>query len=349
MDAQIKRFDWIDAAKGLLIICIVFGHVSGEHYYDHFIFSFHVPAFFVLTGILLYEKGSCSFAKKRVWKCVVQYICFNILAIGMRFLFLLVLDGSNLLHDMKIAILKFLSGYGMLALWYIYSYVIARLLFSFIEKRLCPTMRYITYASSLALSLVCKIVVRDNIFSFHIFAQESFLGYFLIGLCRSFACAFYIFVGYKGQTIWYLIPKTLREKKNILLVSFVLLLIDGVLVSINGFTNFAVLNMGRYPILVYICGVTGSWGVLLLCRLMFERKSPKILKYYGQNSLIVMATHMSLLLVEVSLWITSRIIRISSGFFFSDLFCSLVRMVIIMLIEIGIIEGMKRFCPFLVK
>ena len=50
-----KRINYIDIAKGLAIICVIIGHTFAK--YDKldrlvitFIYSFHVPLFFILSG-----------------------------------------------------------------------------------------------------------------------------------------------------------------------------------------------------------------------------------------------------------------------------------------------------------
>ena len=48
-----KRVTYIDIAKGLAILCVIIGHTT--QYIDigiinPFVFSFHMPLFFVLSG-----------------------------------------------------------------------------------------------------------------------------------------------------------------------------------------------------------------------------------------------------------------------------------------------------------
>ena len=48
-----NRLNWIDSAKGLLILLVVLGHMSdinGE--LKNWIFTFHMPAFFIISGYL---------------------------------------------------------------------------------------------------------------------------------------------------------------------------------------------------------------------------------------------------------------------------------------------------------
>lgn len=52
-----ERLVWIDWMKTFLILCVVLGH-SGSVFSD-FIYTFHIPAFFFISGYLYrYKKGS---------------------------------------------------------------------------------------------------------------------------------------------------------------------------------------------------------------------------------------------------------------------------------------------------
>src|SRR6266511_3040172 len=64
--AQQGRIDWVDAAKGFGIILVVVGHAirglleariltetASVQYVDTWIYSFHMPLFFFLTGLFI--------------------------------------------------------------------------------------------------------------------------------------------------------------------------------------------------------------------------------------------------------------------------------------------------------
>lgn len=51
------RHKYIDYAKGLAIILMLFAHtMSGENMINTWIFSFHMPIFFIISGILMAKK-----------------------------------------------------------------------------------------------------------------------------------------------------------------------------------------------------------------------------------------------------------------------------------------------------
>ena len=58
-----ERYTWIDCIKGIGIFLVVLGHIYKDNYIGQWIYSFHMPLFFMLSGYLMY-------AKSVDWKCV---------------------------------------------------------------------------------------------------------------------------------------------------------------------------------------------------------------------------------------------------------------------------------------
>lgn len=47
-----KRFDWVDIAKGIAILLMILGHSSLPNMIQNWIYSFHMPFFFFISGVL---------------------------------------------------------------------------------------------------------------------------------------------------------------------------------------------------------------------------------------------------------------------------------------------------------
>ncbi len=70
MNENFKRIQWVDFAKGIAIILVVMAHViTKETPLINFIYTFHMPFFFVMAGYLLNtEKWSRRFSEfKSKW------------------------------------------------------------------------------------------------------------------------------------------------------------------------------------------------------------------------------------------------------------------------------------------
>ncbi len=49
-----EKINYIDYSKGIAILFVIFGHVySGNNIATTWIYSFHIPLFFIISGFLL--------------------------------------------------------------------------------------------------------------------------------------------------------------------------------------------------------------------------------------------------------------------------------------------------------
>lgn len=89
----IQRASWVDVAKGLGIIAVVYGHAArgvnlagvtmpyAGHVLDFAIYLFHMPLFFLLSGLWVEGsviKGKRNFVVKKMWIVVVPYVLWTI-------------------------------------------------------------------------------------------------------------------------------------------------------------------------------------------------------------------------------------------------------------------------------
>ncbi|WP_438317384.1 acyltransferase family protein [Sporosarcina sp. FA9] len=79
-----QRLSWVDITKGFLMILVVIGHYPGELDFplSKYIYWFHMPAFFILSGMFFkpaIEKGLLkSTIHKRFMQLIVPYLFFLI-------------------------------------------------------------------------------------------------------------------------------------------------------------------------------------------------------------------------------------------------------------------------------
>ena len=75
-----RRIDWIDVAKGLGIILVVIGHVKLPLLKD-WVYRFHMPMFFMLSGMVYRPAADMGFMAKRVRSLLIPYASFLALLI----------------------------------------------------------------------------------------------------------------------------------------------------------------------------------------------------------------------------------------------------------------------------
>lgn len=102
--AEPKRYNELDAARGIGIILVVIGHVISHYNRNYFeaeflgslqvlIYSFHMPLFFFIAGIVFGAKESAlvkghaayiPFAIKKIKRLFVPYLVFSIIFLAVR-------------------------------------------------------------------------------------------------------------------------------------------------------------------------------------------------------------------------------------------------------------------------
>ncbi|MGG3307313.1 acyltransferase family protein [Paenibacillus lautus] len=94
-----KRIDWIDVLKGLAIILVVLGHSPALHVRTY-IFSFHMPLFFFISGylfsIIKYD-NMFQFIKRKSLTILVPYVAFALISIV----------SLSVLHDANLTIKEY--------------------------------------------------------------------------------------------------------------------------------------------------------------------------------------------------------------------------------------------------
>lgn len=112
--AQTRRVMWIDFSKVICIYLVALGHalsyeVTNECYLRNFIYLFHLPVFFFISGYLYRikdnEKNFLSYSLSNLNSLVIPYIFLNVLAVILMF-------PSLLHHDIKPLLYNFLIGHG---------------------------------------------------------------------------------------------------------------------------------------------------------------------------------------------------------------------------------------------
>lgn len=115
------RIYYLDFAKILTALLVIFGHFySGFHPYCVFLFSFHVPLFYFISGIFHRNAGKVQW-EKYVMTLLVPTVFFAILEGLIR------LGGSLYFHSfdedfigyVKYLVLGLMKGKGIMGLWFL--------------------------------------------------------------------------------------------------------------------------------------------------------------------------------------------------------------------------------------
>ena len=139
-----QRLTWVDVTKGFLMILVVIGHYPGELNFplSKYIYWFHMPAFFLLSGLFFKEAKNRAEAgesiKKRFMQLIVPYLFFLILITAMRYGMELGYGNTDLqwyLNDLWTLVVggRFVRGaYGVF--WFVTALFAVFVLFTFMTR-----------------------------------------------------------------------------------------------------------------------------------------------------------------------------------------------------------------------
>lgn len=322
-----ERLDYLDLSKGLAIILVVLGHIDlGDNPLCIWIYSFHLPLFFIASGVLIAYKGEwikksfLQIAKIKALQLLYPYFTFSIIALLWRLVYSG--DYKSIIH----IIFTTISFDGYSTLWFLPSLFISELMFIFFLKY---KYKNIIYGLITIIGIIGTITLHSNLLPSN---------NFLIITVRCIIAMSFVWIGF----LYFRSKKNCQTKKNTMVITGCIMFLLNVFMSqFNGRIDlhYSIINN---PVLYYLCAISGSLSVLVLFESTLCRNS--ILKYYGENSLIVMATHLPLPLLGFSSKVT-KMTSLSIGRYPNDI----VILTVALLMEIFIIEIINRYMKFIIK
>jgi fucose 4-O-acetylase-like acetyltransferase len=268
---------YLDYAKGFAIILMLFAHViSGDNLIKTWIFSFHMPIFFIISGILLSDKwmtitpcgeDCIEFFKKRLFSLGIPYLFWGIILTAF-YSFLEYFSGNQM--NYKEYLFGLFSLQGIDSLWFIPCFFVAQLLALFsLRKRLFKGI-------AVGGCLIIFIII--------LFFSSYFLKLWSLRLLlKMMVCFSFTYMGYWIGNI------KLCDRIPVW-ISMCGLMIGAVLSQVNGFVGVGSLEFGN-GLLFYINAIITSVSVIGLFNNLEVKYDLKILNFYGENTMILLCTN----------------------------------------------------------
>lgn len=267
-----KRLGYIDVAKGICMLLIMLGHCSADtgiresSLFIRWVYSYHVTAFFIITGLLMEHIHECNRDFKKVIllnfkHIMIPYYLFQISYVVSYGVIKEKAD-INLLN-----IIRVLNRDHQYATWFLITLFFAKIVYIAIKKtKFHPEIFiYLIFCAGFVLPY------------FKIAPPFPFGRMYMLFLRISVACGFI----HSGCVLY-----RFREylfSYRVLICSLTASVIVGIL---NGYTSTYNIVYGN-PLLYTVSGLCGT--IFILC-LSTHIKS-KFLSFFGKNSIIPLGTH----------------------------------------------------------
>lgn len=291
-----RRID-IDLAKGIGIILVVVGHSSLPLWLRNSIYIFHMPLFFMLSG-LLYKSSSCTlreYVVKKAKSLLYPYFVLGVLIVFYNTLFDFLKHSFDIFKLGKRVIALAYGGYiwennydYIGVLWFLVALFVVEVVFEIVFRKF--KMRKVVITS------IAVICVAGFVLSYLINASRALTANGA-GLRLPF-CVDIALIGYVFFAVGYLV-QNIRIKPLWGCISlFAGLIIGWINIYLSGYgTDMLYLRWG-IPALYLIAAVLSSYGVFEICRFVSNKVkngiSIKFLTSCGKLSLLIMVTHLYL-------------------------------------------------------
>ena len=258
-----RRLAWLDILKGIGIIFVVVGHVYSNKIIFNWIYSFHMPLFFLAAGWVYKEKSILMDIKRRIQTIVIPYFSYGILIlIYWQFFERRFRDADRSFIDSMLGLI--LGQYNYLDfnvhLWFLPCFFMTVVLFNiFVNiggKRNAYVISAIMSVFWLIVSLPELPWGGNRVFRYIIFYAIGTYGASKSSSTLSICKKSYI--------------------KGILAIGFIM---------VNFVLAYVYMTTG---IMYFITALVGVEGIVLLSRFINKNN---VLQYFGRISLIVLCIH----------------------------------------------------------
>lgn len=260
-----RRLRYIDIAKGMAILCMVLGHtysMQEKPFIFIWIYSFHMPLFFITSGILYRIKRSgeqkySSLIQKKTKTLLIPYLIWN--TIYQIFISILNFRGGKNIWLTNLQHIIYFNGSAM---WFLPVMFIASLIFLVTIKN-----KYLNIILGITLAIVGINMPECS--------------YMLEVVFRAFVGVIFIEIGY------YFYDMYINNFSKIILVIVIGLDILGV--QKNGLVNLSD-RLFNNP---YIYIWTACLGTYIIYKLSIylDKRNIRLLEYWGKNSIKILCLH----------------------------------------------------------
>ena len=273
------RIDWLDVSRGIVIILMVFGHSAIPQTINNWIYSFHMPFFFFISGMLIKQKtytdikDFCKelyqYTGRKATSLLLPFVIYSLVNI-----LLYPLYGNKEMLAFGKGVLQ--NGWGAYALWFIPVFFVANII-----CKISVISRTTTYSA-----LFLMLITGASFDHYNIFLPWNMSSV-------PFACL-YILSGYLLKEC---ILKAKNTKKTHTIISTILCCVIPFIIS--QYYRLDMCNNKVLPLLPLL--LAAILGILFIINLskFISKKSPisSILQYTGRHTFEILAFGQAIILI----------------------------------------------------
>ena len=315
-----SRDSSIDIARGIGIILVIVGHIASiAPSWQTFISTFHMPFFFIMSGLLLCMKheetrSMRALVKRKLRTIMLPYLFFSVADVLFFFIYTqlsFMIFGDPippLTPFFEQNLIYTLTLFGISVLWFLPALFGAELVFLVMRKNVS---NLVTVMNITALTVIAYFG-QTHLNTPEAAAALGTSALFFHALIRMIYGSFFVMIGYEWHLLQEHFSKKQHDTNSVLnvtdsvntptctraLITFViglcLMIVGSILGFINGPTDLRSLYI-LLPYLYFPAAILMSIGLILICK-SFSGVSDFILfricQFYGRETLTVMCTHL---------------------------------------------------------
>ncbi len=334
------RIRFLDVAKGVGIMMVTFGHITEiDNPVDHYLSLYKLVVFYIVSGYLMSylnrykDMGYGKFLFNICRHIGLPYVLFSFAAIAIR-MFRAFIRMQDIQEVYIEHFTEFITLKGIATLWFL------------------PTLFF---------SEIILFVIVKN--SDHILGKAALASvFFWPALVMMYWDHYTPELGIQSVAaksiiaVWFMAAGFLYHKyvqdhidpRFRVVIGVILSLFTLWLSKYSLHIDFNLMKFGDIPWVFYVGGITGSFGLLLVLEGLEHIYVPKLLEYFGVNSLILMCAQRGLLmlnLITAGWGKTFRLTDVVCPRFYLERFCILV----LLLFMVGGLIEMINYCNRILK
>lgn len=265
-----KRIDYIDLAKGVCILLVVFHHIASYYNWDYLLWvplqSFRMPLYFLLSGLFFKDyEGFFDFFKRKTNKLLIPFLFFYFCTS----LPLTIIVQQRSFWD---ALMAFAIGWDFEngCIWFLLSLFEINIIFYSVYMMLKKSQELLAFF--VILLGILGLILSTYEIKYRCFLDSSFvaLPFFYFG-----------FILYRHTNFLHCELKLWQDVLFIMFsICFLLIFSRQQDFGLNVYSNYFT---------VYPCGIIGTMMVFVIAKRL---KYLPLLSYLGRYSIIVLCTHL---------------------------------------------------------